>query len=68
MAKWFEDNVIPVLKWPPYSPDLNPIKMVSILLKQWVIKNGPELLSIGNSDKAYQAFYNALRELWQAIP
>jgi hypothetical protein len=25
---WFKDNVIPVLKWPLYSPDLNLMKMV----------------------------------------
>ena len=25
---WFKDNAIPVLEWPPYSPDLNLIKMV----------------------------------------
>jgi hypothetical protein len=25
---WFKDNAIPVLEWPPYSLDLNLIKMV----------------------------------------
>jgi transposase len=26
VAKWFKENVIEVINWPPYSPDLNPIK------------------------------------------
>ena len=25
---WFEDQRIPVLDWPPYSPDMNPIEHV----------------------------------------
>jgi len=23
---WFRDNAIPVIEWPPYSPDLSPIE------------------------------------------
>jgi transposase len=26
VKKWFEDEGIPVMEWPPYSPDLNPIE------------------------------------------
>jgi transposase len=26
VKKWFEENGIDTSKWPPYSPDLNPIK------------------------------------------
>ena len=26
IKKWFVDAGIPVMKWPPYSPDLNPIE------------------------------------------
>jgi transposase len=26
MAKWFKENVVEVINWPPYSPDLNPIE------------------------------------------
>ena len=26
IAKWFKENVVEVINWPPYSPNLNPIK------------------------------------------
>jgi len=26
VAKWFKENVMEVINWPPYSPDLNLIK------------------------------------------
>ena len=26
VAKWFKENIIDVIDWPPYSPNLNPIK------------------------------------------
>jgi DDE superfamily endonuclease len=26
VKKWFEDEAISMMDWPPYSPDLNPIK------------------------------------------
>jgi len=32
--KWFEDAAIPVLEWPPYSPDMNPIEHMWALLKR----------------------------------
>ena len=28
IKNWLKDNIIPVLEWPPYSPDLNLIEMV----------------------------------------
>jgi len=26
VAKWFKENIVEVINWPPYSPDLNLIK------------------------------------------
>jgi transposase len=27
VCKWFRDHGIPLTEWPPYSPDLDPMKM-----------------------------------------
>jgi hypothetical protein len=65
---WFSDHAIPVLEWPPFSPDLNPIEMVWALLKEWVCTNYPDLMEMSKSEAAYQRLYSALREGWEAIP
>jgi hypothetical protein len=63
---WFKDNAIPVLEWPPYSPDLNPIEMVWAWLKEWVYDNYPDLKNMGISEQAYQRFYSVLQEGWES--
>jgi DDE superfamily endonuclease len=34
IKKWFKDNAILLLNWPPYSPDMNPIKHVWAKIKK----------------------------------
>jgi transposase len=65
---WFENSGIPVLDWPPYSPDLNPIKIVWAWLKEWITTNYPDLITMGTSEAAYQRLYQAMREGWESIP
>jgi transposase len=59
---WFKDNAIPVLEWPPYSPDLNLMKIVWAWLKEWVYDKYPDLKNIDVSEQAYQRFYSVLQE------
>ena len=65
---WFEEQGIPLLKWPPYSPDLNPIEHLWHLMKCWLQKHHPELCSGGKSEADWQALGKAIVEAWEAIP
>ena len=68
MKNWFTNNAIPILDWPPYSPDLNPIEIVWAWLKEWVCEHYPDLREMGITEDAYQRLYSALQEGWEAIP
>ena len=68
VKQWFKDNGIPLLDWPPYSPDLNPIEHLWHLIKTWIQKNKPELAKMGSGEKDLQALAEAIIEAWEAIP
>jgi DDE superfamily endonuclease len=67
VKKWFEEEDVVVLNWPPYSPDLNPIKHLWAQLKQWINEHYPDLVNMGKSEEAYQRLFKAIREGWKAI-
>ena len=60
VKKWFADQGIPLLDWPPYSPDLNPIEHCWVHMKQWILDNYPELQELGESQEAYDRLAMAI--------
>jgi DDE superfamily endonuclease len=59
---WFENEGIPLLDWPPYSPDMNPIEHVWKKLKEIVHKRHPELINMGKSEGDLRALSTAIVE------
>jgi DDE superfamily endonuclease len=67
VKSWFEDNSIPLLEWPPYSPDINPIENVWAKMKELIVKHHPKLSSMGKSVAAMEAMSRAIIEAWKAL-
>jgi hypothetical protein len=67
VRSWFEDQAIPLLEWPPYSPDLNPIEICWAWMKDWITDHYPELSDMGASDEAYEALCGAIEQAWAAL-
>jgi len=66
--KWFEDQGIPVVEWPPYSPDLNPIEQIWFQLKKLVYEVNPEMDNLsGGEEKVREELAKALKEAWERI-
>jgi transposase len=68
-TQWFQDIGIPLLPWPPYSPDLNPIEHVWWHLKKKVVETHPEFTDLkGKSEEDVERMANALKEAWDSLP
>jgi transposase len=68
LREWLESHGIWTMDWPPYSPDLNPIKHMWWALKKIVHKLHPELINIGRSEADLKLLCKALKEAWRKIP
>jgi hypothetical protein len=67
--KWFEEMGIPVIDWPPYSPDLNPIENLWRKLKELVYEVNPAIDYVMGGDEAVkEALGEALLQAWRLIP
>ena len=68
VKKWFEEHAIPVMDWPPYSPDLNPIEHLWFPLKEGVSGQDPELdHASGHSIEVEEKLWEALQASWAMI-
>ena len=68
VRRWFQDMGIPVTDHPPFSPDLNPIEHIWWHLKAGVLRQSPELATMGASEAARRALETALIKAWEDIP
>jgi transposase len=68
ITKFLKDNGVKVLKWPPYSPDLNPIEHLWFLLKEMVYKVNPDIEKLTGDVEVREALGKALKEAWELIP
>ena len=53
---WFKEQRILVVDWPPFSPDLNPIKQLWPYLKRMVLQMHPELEFVTREDNIQAGF------------
>jgi transposase len=68
VKQWFKDMGIPLLDWPLYSLDLNPIEQVWIHLKRKVLELYPELeFATRKAEEDLVFLEKALIEAWQAL-
>lgn len=66
-SNWLVNHEIPVLEWPSYSPDLNPIEYVWAMPKKMLLERYPRLIEIGKSAQAIEQFKEAIREYWRLL-
>jgi transposase len=65
---WLDELGIPVMEWPAYSPDLNPIEHCWAWIKDWIHKTHPELEILPKRDNsANNALFEAIVEAWEAM-
>ena len=65
---WFAEKEYTIMKWPPYSPDLNPIEMVWKRIKNTVAIKHPELATMKDSDNSIKdAIVEAVIEAWEVL-
>ncbi|KAG1388229.1 hypothetical protein G6F60_013795 [Rhizopus arrhizus] len=60
ISKWLENNNITVLRWPPHSPDLNPIENLWSILKQ-------RLLQYEKQPDGMLELWSRVENVWESI-
>jgi len=67
VKEWLETHGVWTLDFPPYSPNLNPIKYPWLVLKRKILKLYLELEQMGQSKEDLERLIKACKEAWLAI-
>lgn len=68
VKQWFENHGIPVMEWPPFSPDLNPIEHAWAKLKELLYKLDPEIATIkGVNEEVKNRFSELIEKAWETL-
>ena len=67
LTNWVYKNKVKVIDWPPYSPDLNPIKNLWKLFKNIIYNKFPELLDMLKNQNSLSRLENAAKECWMEL-
>jgi transposase len=68
IKKFFEENSISTIDWPPYSPDLNPIEHAWAKLKEMIYRLDPDIENYQGSIGDLKDRFNELIEhAWEAL-
>lgn len=68
VKEWHLRHGVELMKWPPHSPDMNPIEHVWIILKRNLARMHPEVFFWGNNQFNKALFTKYIEEAWEAIP
>jgi len=68
VKQWLQERGISLLKWPPFSPDLNPIEHMWFTLKEHVYKVNPLIEQVTGPLEIETTLGHALVEAWELIP
>jgi transposase len=68
VTRLLQEKGLRVIKWPPYSPDLNPIENLWAIMKKEIYRLYPWLEHAPDTEETLRALIEAAKEAWHAIP
>ena len=68
IKNWFDENVIPLVDWPPYSPDLNPTENNWVKLNGRIYMHHSDLASFdGTKEELKEQFHKMVEAPWERL-